>query len=60
MLFWMTVTVVEGTTVTVVAVAPTQEQALLYRTEPEQAEAYAGMLVGVTVIWWFANTASRA
>jgi hypothetical protein len=38
-----------GMLLTVVGVAPTHEQALEYRTLPEQAEAYVGMAVGVTV-----------
>jgi hypothetical protein len=38
--------------VTVVGVTPMHyEQALDYRTLPEQADAYAGMLEGETVAW---------
>jgi hypothetical protein len=44
------VTVVLGATaVTVVRVAPIQEQALLYRIDPEQAYAYGGILDGALV-----------
>ena len=35
--------------VVVLAVTPIQEHALEYRTEPEQAEAYVGILEGVSV-----------
>ena len=46
----VTVVVVNGVaTVVVDRVTPTQEQALKYPAEPEQADAYAGMLEGVTV-----------
>lgn len=35
---------VTASTVTVLAVTPTHEQALAYLASPEQAEAYAGMV----------------
>ena len=48
----MIVVVVSGVaTVVVDTVTPTQEQALEYRTEPEQGDAYAGMFDGTTVVW---------
>jgi hypothetical protein len=46
------VVVVNGVAaVTVVGVTAMHEQALEYRTLPEQADAYAGMLAGETVAW---------
>ena len=56
----VTVVVVVGVaTVVVDFVTATQEQALEYRTAPEQGEAYAGILDGVTVAWRGAIIASR-
>ena len=45
----MVVVVVGVATVVVDRVTPTQEQALEYPADPEQADAYDGMLDGVTV-----------
>lgn len=46
----LTVIVVEGAgAVIVTALTPMHEQALAYLTAPEQADAYAGTLLGTTV-----------
>ena len=50
------VVVVRGVAaVIVVAVTPMHEQALEYRTAPEQADAYVGIWDGTTVTWRFAR-----
>jgi hypothetical protein len=49
------VIVVDGATAVIVtALMPMHEQALAYFTAPEQADAYAGTLLGTSVTWRFA------
>jgi len=52
----LTVIVVDGASAVIVtALMPMHEQALAYLTAPEQADAYAGTLLGTTVTWRFAG-----
>lgn len=45
-------------TVTVEAVIPAHEQALLYSSAKKHAEAYGGILVGVTCTWRLSSVSS--